>query len=109
MKNLNKLVCRQLKDKKFPCINLENVDDLNQTEGKLVFSTLHGLKGLEFKNLVVFNFSNDTFPFKPVGFNKWTQDEIKTYLRSEYSLLYVSFSRAISRLMITGIGEKVEF
>lgn len=97
------------KEKRFPCINLENVDDLVQTEGKLVFSTLHGLKGLEFKNLVVFNFSNDTFPFKPVGFNKWTQEEIKTYLRSEYALLYVSFSRAISRLMVTGVGDTVVF
>lgn len=97
------------KSKHYPCINLDDVSDLKETEGKIVFSTLHSLKGLEFKNLVVFNLSQVTFPYIPKGFKSWDDSQQKEYLKTEHALLYVAFSRAISRLIVTGTGDKIQF
>lgn len=97
-----------LEENHITCINLENIKDLKETEGRVVLSTLHGLKGLEFKHLIIFNLSNETFPFIPMGFNKMPQEAQQEYLKSEYALLYVAFSRAISQLIVTGTGKKLE-
>ncbi|MFW5983223.1 MAG: 3'-5' exonuclease [bacterium] len=91
----------------FPCINLEEIKDLKETEGKIVLSTLHGLKGLEFKNLVIYNLSKETFPYIPYNFKHFTKEQQADYIRSEHALLYVSFSRAISNLIITGTGHPI--
>jgi hypothetical protein len=97
------------KSQNFTCVNLEEISDLKETEGRIVLSTLHGLKGLEFKSLVVFNLSKDTFPHTPRGFQKFSEEEKAEFIKSEHALLYVSFSRAISHLMITGVGSDISF
>ena len=108
-KNKRDELINYFKDKKYPCIKLEDIEDLNETEGKIVFSTLHGLKGLEFKKLVIFDLSAETFPYKYRGYKSMSEEDKKEYLKSEYALLYVSFSRAVSNLLITGTGTPVDW
>ncbi len=99
-----------LEEKNISCIKLESVEDLNSdTKGRVVLSTLHGIKGLEFKTLIVFGLSTSTFPFYPRGFSTLSEEDKIDYLRSEHALLYVSFSRAISGLIITGVGRQLEW
>jgi superfamily I DNA/RNA helicase len=88
-------------------INLSNMVSINDTEGKVVVGSMHSLKGLEFKNLIVAGFDQSSFPLKPKGFAGWPETKQQAYLQSEHALYYVVFSRAISQLVVTGIGEKV--
>ena len=71
-------------------------------------STIHGVKGLEFKNMIVTGFSNERFPYEPSDFSKWSEEKKQSFILSEHLLYYVAFSRAIASLIITGVGEKVE-
>ena len=96
-----------LTEAKFPVINLSNMVSINDTEGKVVVGSMHSLKGLEFKNLIVTGFDQSSFPLKPNGFAGWPETKQQAYLQSEHALYYVVFSRAISQLVVTGIGEKV--
>ena len=58
---------------------------------------------------IVFNLSKETFPFMQRGFKNLTEDQKEDYMRAEHALLYVAFSRAVSRLLISGVGNKVEW
>ena len=39
-------------------------------------------------------------------YNNWDEDKKHEYMKTEHALYYVAFSRAISNLVITGVGEK---
>lgn len=75
----------------------------------IVVSTFHNLKGHEFKHLFVRGFSKDYVPFKHPGFDAYSDIQKREYLKTEKSLYYVVFSRAIQTLMITGVGEKSDW
>jgi superfamily I DNA/RNA helicase len=92
---------------RIPWIRLKGdaINNLNDLTGKVVLSTMHNLKGLEFKNLIVSGFDKKNFPHKPRGFAKWPEEEQRDHLKAEHALHYVAFSRAISSLIITGIGK----
>lgn len=79
------------------------------TSSGLHFSTLHSLKGLEYKFVFLMDVSSNTFPDMFTGIENWTEEEIKDYLKTEKALFYVSMTRAIHGLIITGIGEKSEW
>ncbi|MDP4999634.1 MAG: AAA family ATPase [Saprospiraceae bacterium] len=96
-------------DAMFPVIRLNEVEAIEETRGRVVLGTLHALKGLEFKNLIVTGFDQSSFPHKPQAFSSWPQDRQQAYLKSEHALYYVAFSRAISQLIVTGIGTAVEW
>lgn len=93
---------------RIPYIRLgkNNISDLHEIRDKVVLATMHSIKGLEFKNLIVTGFDNRSFPYKPKGFNLWTEEEQREHLKSEHALHYVAFSRAISNLIITGVGKE---
>jgi hypothetical protein len=92
---------------KIPVKNLKDIEDVSETENHIVVCTMHALKGLEFKNVIVAGFDKNSFPYKPRGYKNWNEQEREAFLKSEHSLYYVVFSRAISQLIVTGIGEKV--
>lgn len=79
----------------------------NDTLG-LVLSTLHGLKGLEFKAVFLADINKRTSPLLFADFNNLEEQEKKDYINSEKSLLYVAMTRAIYVLRITGTGSKSE-
>jgi superfamily I DNA/RNA helicase len=47
-----------------------------------------------------------TLPFKHHHFHNLTEEEKKQEIKSEKSLFYVASSRAIQRLVISGVGNK---
>jgi superfamily I DNA/RNA helicase len=96
-----------LEEAKIPSINLHDVNDLSEASDRVIVSTMHGLKGLEFKELLVTGLSQDAFPYKPKGYDKWSKDKQDDFIKAESALMYVSFSRAISTLVITGVGTKM--
>ena len=86
----------------------------NNLEGKfknsegLVLSTLHNLKGLEFKIVIITNVNSQTYPWKPVGWNNANNAEKKTILRNQKSLYYMAITRAMMQVYITGTGQKAD-
>lgn len=80
----------------------------NQNEG-VRLSTFHGLKGLEFKQVFLVDVNDRTFPKQPYNFNSLTPEEQQQITRTEKALFYVACSRAIQRLMISGVGGGTSF
>lgn len=72
-------------------------------------SLFHGIKGLEFKHVFLTDVNKRTLPFLPYNYNSLTEIEKQEILKKEKSLFYVASSRAIQRLVISGIGEKSVF
>lgn len=77
----------------------------NNNEG-IRLTTFHGLKGLEFKHVFLVDVNDRTFPFRHHHFHNLTDEEKKLEIKSEKSLFYVACSRAIHRLVISGVGDK---
>lgn len=81
--------------------------NLLSTDGDGVrLATFHGMKGLEFKQVFLVDVNERTLPKVPYNFNSLTDDEKNIIIKTEKALFYVACSRAIERLMISGIGEK---
>lgn len=87
--------------------NDNTTSTVNDSEG-IVLSTLHGLKGLEFKAVFIADINNRTSPLYFAGLNDMEEQEKQDYINSEKSLLYVAMTRAINYLRITGTGVKTE-
>lgn len=97
-----------LSEAMYPVIKLNEIESIKDANDKVVLGSMHSLKGLEFKNLIVTGFDKASFPYKPNTFNRWSEEAQQQYLKSEHALYYVAFSRAISQLVVTGIGEQIE-
>jgi superfamily I DNA/RNA helicase len=102
-------VYEYLKSIKLPVVKLSELQNLDLANDKVVVATMHGVKGLEFKNVIVYGIDKKSFLKKPRGFKNWSENDQNSFIKSEYALLYVVFSRAISNLILLGLGEKVEF
>lgn len=86
----------------------DNTTSVTNDSGGVVLSTLHGLKGLEFKAVFLADINNRTCPLYFNGFNDMEEQEKTDYINSEKSLIYVAITRAINILKITGTGIKSE-
>jgi superfamily I DNA/RNA helicase len=71
-------------------------------------STFHGMKGLEFKAVILSDVNNRTCPLLYSSFDEKEASEKEAHLNSEKSLMYVAMTRAVSLLYITGTGVKSE-
>lgn len=71
----------------------------------VVLSTMHNLKGHEYKIVFLTGLSADTYPGRPSGSIKWTEEEVAAYNKQRAALLYVACSRAVWRLHLSGVGE----
>ena len=89
-----------------PYQNLENSDTVDK-DG-VVLSTMHNMKGLEFKVVVITGISNHTFPSKPYNWGGMDKREQTNHLMNQRSLMYVAITRAMQKVLITGVGEKSE-
>lgn len=89
-----------------------NYFDLAASTGSrngVTLSTMHNLKGLEYKVVILYNISKTTFPFYFFNFTNLEPSEKKSYLRSERALMYVSMTRAIKKLYILGVSEPCDW
>jgi superfamily I DNA/RNA helicase len=71
----------------------------------VVLSTMHNLKGHEYKIVFLTGLSADTYPGRPSGSLNWTEEDIAAYNKQRAALLYVACSRAVWRLHLSGVGE----
>lgn len=83
-----------------------NKNLLNSQNEGVRLSTFHGLKGLEFKQVFLVDVNERTFPKQPHTFHSMTYEEQGKVTKTEKALFYVASSRAIQRLMISGVGRK---
>lgn len=81
----------------------DNTVSLSTNPNGIILSTFHGLKGLEFKAVILSDVNNRT---TPLFITKRKMPEKEEYLNSERSLIYVAITRAISILKIFGTGVK---
>lgn len=72
-------------------------------EPALRVMTLHRAKGLEFSGVVIVA-SQGKWPRIPPGFDSLADHEKGALLAREKSLLYVGMTRAISHVLLTGLG-----
>ncbi|MCK5609352.1 ATP-dependent helicase, partial [Candidatus Pacearchaeota archaeon] len=70
------------------------IDKREQVEGKIILSTIHGAKGLEWKNVFLLACNEKTLPFYKGELSNMKRD-------SELRLFYVAISRAKDHLHIT--------
>jgi len=71
----------------------------------VVLSTMHNLKGHEYKIVFLTGLSADTYPGRPSGSINWTEEEVAAYNKERAALLYVACSRAVWRLYLSGVGD----
>lgn len=83
-----------------------DISSYKQNINAVNVSTFHNMKGHEFKIVFVKGMSESTVPFKYSNYTNLTEKELEVYNQQERSLYYVVFSRAIQKLIITGVGEK---
>lgn len=81
---------------------------LNNNNEGIRLSTFHGLKGLEFKHVFLVDVNDRTFPRVPHNFTTLDKEESENILKTEKSLFYVASSRAVQRLIISGVGKASE-
>ena len=67
--------------------------------------TLHSLKGLEYKNIILIGVNKNTFPYFPYDYESWDEQEKITHNRKERSLMYVALTRGRETVDILGVGE----
>lgn len=71
----------------------------------VVLSTMHRLKGHEYKIVFLTGISEDTYPGRPSDSEDWTTDQLALFEKQRAALLYVACSRAVWKLHISGVGE----
>ena len=74
----------------------------------IVLSTLHNMKGLEFKVVIIMGINKDSFPSKPHDWSEMNKKEQTNHLMNQRSLMYVAITRAMQMVRITGVGDKSE-
>lgn len=89
-----------------PYKNLENSDN-GDVDG-IVLSTMHNMKGLEFKVVIITDINHNSFPSKPYNWNGMDKREQTNHMMNQRSLMYVAITRAMQKVLITGVGEKSE-
>ena len=89
-----------------PYKNLENSDN-GDVDG-IVLSTMHNMKGLEFKVVIITGINHNSFPSKPYNWNGMDKREQTNHMMNQRCLMYVAITRAMQKVLITGVGEKSE-
>lgn len=76
------------------------------TKDGVVLSTLHRMKGLEFKVVIIADVNDRTFNYVPQTVDQTDILAMRLLEQSRRSLMYVAITRAMQRVLITGIGNK---
>ena len=74
----------------------------------IVLSTLHNMKGLEFKVVILSNVNKGTFPMLPRDYETLDPITKKELMMNQKALMYVAITRAMQKVLITGNGERAD-
>lgn len=89
---------KQLEVSKIPCNIITGKDEINFSENTIKVLTMHAIKGLEFKIVIVIGLDNKSMP----NSNVMNASEETDYNESmERKLLYVGMTRATEKLYMT--------
>lgn len=86
-------------------IPYRNINGIGTKDG-VVLSTLHRMKGLEFKVVIIADVNDRTFNYVPQAIDQTDILAMRSLDQSRRSLMYVAITRAMQRVLITGIGTK---
>ncbi|MDE5644315.1 MAG: AAA family ATPase [Muribaculaceae bacterium] len=86
-------------------IPYRNINGTGTKDG-VVLSTLHRMKGLEFKVVIIADVNDRTFNYVPQTIDQTDILVMRSLEQSRRSLMYVAITRAMQRVLITGIGTK---
>lgn len=70
----------------------------------VVLSTLHNMKGLEFKAVIIADVNESTYSYVPMEIDRTDKILMNSFDKSKRSLYYVAITRAMQRVLITGSG-----
>jgi mRNA-degrading endonuclease RelE of RelBE toxin-antitoxin system len=70
----------------------------------IVLSTLHNMKGLEFKSVIIADVNDSTYRFVPANMDQTDKVLMNSFEKSKRSLYYVAITRAMQRVLIVGTG-----
>lgn len=76
------------------------------TKKEVALSTLHRMKGLEFKVVIIADVNDRTFNYVPQSIDQTDILAMRSLEQSRRSLMYVAITRAMQRVVLTGIGSK---
>ena len=96
-----------LHSNKIPYFDLKN--SKGNSENGVRIATLHNLKGLEYRIVIICGINNNNFPYYPKTYQFMSDLKKSELIKSEKSLLYVAMTRARDILVFTGSGEKNNF
>lgn len=82
-----------------------NINGSGSKDG-VVLSSLHRMKGLEFKVVIIADVNDHTFNYIPQSIDQTDVLAMRSLEQSRRSLMYVAITRAIQKVLITGIGTK---
>lgn len=94
-------------------IHLVDGLEYNESNGELVVGhaegiqllTMHSIKGLEFKHVIIADLGPKSFPLQGQFYNSFSEVQKEEFKKREKSLLYVAISRARETVLITGVGQ----
>lgn len=86
-------------------IPYRNINGTGIKDG-IVLSTLHRMKGLEFKVVIISDVNDRTYNYTPQTIDQTDIIALRSFEQSRRSLMYVAITRAMQRVIITGIGSK---
>lgn len=85
----------------------KNVSSVGDKTG-VTLSTLHNLKGLEFKVVIIADVNDRTYGYIPQYVDESDERMLRMVKQTTRSLMYVAITRAIQLVFITGVGHKPE-
>lgn len=89
-------------------IDYKEINSRTGSSDGVSLSTFHGIKGLEFKVVVIADVDKRTFPYHPNSYDSMTTREKNEFDKNERSLIYVALTRAMQYVLMTGIGGKAD-
>ena len=104
-KNLE-LIQDELMQKKIACLYFKNNLDEDFNTNKVKLLTMHSIKGLEFKVVILADLNSNIIPYPQKGLDTQGQAEDETM---ERKLLYVGMTRAQEKLFMCSYGEPSKF
>ena len=92
-----------LHNNKIPYQNLAGSGSIDK-DG-IVLSTLHNMKGLEFKAVIMADVNDSTFNYVPAEIDRTDKVLMNSFEKSKRSLYYVAITRAMQKVLIVGTGK----
>lgn len=84
-------------------------EDGNEAKGSVCLSTVHGVKGLEFRAVAVVGCETENFPHLAEVNSVASADARNAVLARERSLLYVALTRPRDMMLVTSVGQPTPF